>query len=73
MSRQTRRRAQRRTRAGNQKAEERPTPTQPIGNTVTGDLGPEQMVAIARSPQTNSKFLMNLRREALRRIMEKFI
>lgn len=47
-------------------------PTQPIGDTVTGDLGPEQLVAIPRSPRTNSKTIVeDFRREALRRLLER--
>lgn len=47
-------------------------PTQPIGNTVTGDLGPEQLVSIAKTPRSNSKTVFkDLRREALRRLLER--
>ena len=47
-------------------------PTQPIGNTVTGDLGPEQLVSIAKTPRSNSKSVfVALRREALRRLLER--
>lgn len=47
-------------------------PTQPIGNTVTGDLGPEQLVSIAKTPRSNSKTVLeDLRREAIRRLLER--
>lgn len=47
-------------------------PTQPIGDTVTGDLGPEQLVSVAKSPRSNSKTVFeSLRREAIRRLLER--
>lgn len=56
------------------KTEERSGPSQPLGNTVTGDLGPEQMVAIPRSPETNSESHQDFARlAAIRRLEERFI
>ena len=47
-------------------------PTQPIGDTVTGDLGPEQLFAIRKSPRSNSKTVFeDFRREAIRRLLER--
>lgn len=49
-------------------------PRQPLGNTVTGDLGPEQLVVIRRSPETNSEQQADFARlAAVRRIQERFI
>jgi len=55
------------------KLEERTGPSQPIGNTVTGDLGPEQLVAIPRSPETNLKQQVDFARlVAAKRLAERF-
>ncbi len=56
------------------KKEKKKGPSQPIGNTVTGDLGPEQMVAIPRSPEANAEPQMDFARlAAIRRLQERYI
>ncbi len=61
-----------RGRRGNQKKEKRPRPRQPLGETTTGDLGPDQLLAILRDPRkTGAKVLEDLRRIALARMIER--
>lgn len=52
-----------------QKKEVRPPPMQPFGNTIVGDLGPEELLALARMP--SEKVTRNLRRIALSRMMKR--